>query len=305
MPDLKAARYITALAQYKTIRKTAETLYISPSALSMYIRHIEEELGTPLFLRDKKSFTPTVIGEKYIRRCYQILKIDQEFRDDLEQWKRREHHHISIGIYRRRGIGFQVPLMQSLREMLPDIQFTFRLGSVRELELLLENRQIDYILITHRLQKPNFCYQYICSDRLLLACPLSWERQMEIAPDGLRLLLPIEKIPADQILMPSTTQSIYPFVSHFLETHGIEGALPSPASNMEIHMQSVSAKLGCCFTLASYVPTFSHISGILFAVPASCDEPVSWSLASLESHLEPRQLSILKTAIHNQIARMM
>ena len=78
MPDLKAARYITALTQYKTIRKTAESLYISPSALSMYIRHIEEELGTPLFLRDKKNFTPTVIGEKYIRRCYEILKIDRE-----------------------------------------------------------------------------------------------------------------------------------------------------------------------------------------------------------------------------------
>lgn len=308
MSDLKAERYITALAEHKTIRKAAQKLYISPSALSMYVKHLEEELGAPLFLRNKKNFTPTVIGEKYIRRCYQLLKTDQEFKEELEQWLRREHHHISVGIYRRRGISFLVPLMKSLKEILPDITFSFRLGSVRELELLLENRQIDYILITHRLHTPGFRYEYICSDRLLLACPLSWEHEMEVAPDGLRLLLPIEKVLPDQILMPGSGQSLYPFVSHFLEEHKVPGPLPSPASNMEIHMQSVSAQLGCCFTLASYVPTFSHISGLLFASPAVNQEPVNWSLASLESadsHLDARQLSIFKTAVHNQIAQMM
>lgn len=177
-----------------------------------------------------------------------------------------------------RGISFMVPLMKALEEMVPVVQFTFRLGSVRELELLLYGRQIDYILITHRLQNPDFTYQFVCGDRLLLACPASWEDRTEVSPDGTRILLPIEKVPADRILMPGVHQSIYPFAAHFLESHGIHNTRQSPASNMEIHMQSVAAELGCCFTLASYIPTFSHIPGILFASPAVREEPVSWSL---------------------------
>lgn len=304
MSDLKAARYVTTLAELKTIRGAAEALYISPSALSMYIRNVEEELGVPLFHRNKKNLTPTEIGEKYIRRCYQLLKIDQAFQDELALWLRKEKHDISIGIYRRRGISFMVPLMKALKEMLPDIHFTFRLGSVKELDQLLADRQIDYILVTHRIQNPGFQYQHICSDRLLLACPASWEDLTEVSPDGTRILLPIERVPSDKILMPGAHQSIYPYAAHFLEVHGLPDVPCSPTSNMEIHMQSVAAELGCCFTLASYIPTFSHIPGILFSSPAVREEPVSWSLASLDSPLEAKHLSILKAAVHGQIARM-
>ena len=137
-----------------------------------------------------------------------------------------------------------------------------------------------------------------------MACPASWQDRTEVSPDGTRILLPIEKVSADQILMPGVHQSIYPFAAHFLESHGIHNTRQSPTSNMEIHMQSVAAELGCCFTLASYIPTFSHIPGILFASPAVKEELVSWSLASLASPLETSRLSILKTAIHSQIAQM-
>ena len=123
MSDLKAARYVTVLAEQKTIRGAAEALYISPSALSMYIRKLEQELGAPLFVRDQKNFTPTQIGEAYIRRSYKILAVDQEFMDELALWRRRETRQISIGIYRRRGISFMVPLMKALEEMVYIIIF--------------------------------------------------------------------------------------------------------------------------------------------------------------------------------------
>lgn len=305
MSELKAARYVTALAEHKTVRAAAEALFISPSALSMYIKSLEDELGTALFVRDKKNFTPTEIGEKYIRRSYQILKIDQEFRDELTAWLRKEKHNITIGIYRRRGISFMIPLMRTLKEMLPDIHFSFRLGSIKELEQLLLDHQVDYILITHLIQNPQFDYQYVCSDRLLLACPASWEPLTEVSSDGTRIILPIEKISADKILMPGVHQGIYPFAEDFLIKHKVHDMLQSPASNMEIHIQSVSAGIGCCFVLASYIPTFSHIPGVLFTHPADKEIPVSWMLASLGSPLLPSQVSILKSAIYNQTASMM
>ena len=76
---LKDEKYVCALANYGTIREASEKLYISAPALSMYINHLEKELGVDLFYRNQQRFFPTDIGKKYLERCQKILEIDQEF----------------------------------------------------------------------------------------------------------------------------------------------------------------------------------------------------------------------------------
>ena len=49
---LKDEKYVCALANYGTIREASEKLYISAPALSMYINHLEKELGVDLFYRN-------------------------------------------------------------------------------------------------------------------------------------------------------------------------------------------------------------------------------------------------------------
>ena len=45
--DFRQLQYLTAVAEYRNVTKAAESLYISQSALSHYIRKAEEELGVP------------------------------------------------------------------------------------------------------------------------------------------------------------------------------------------------------------------------------------------------------------------
>ena len=82
---LKDEKYVCALANYGTIREASEKLYISAPALSMYINHLEKELGVDLFYRNQQRFFPTDIGKKYLERCQKILEIDQEFSIQLGQ----------------------------------------------------------------------------------------------------------------------------------------------------------------------------------------------------------------------------
>ena len=58
--DFRQLQYLTAVAEHRNVTKAAESLYISQSALSHYIRKTEEELGVQLFDRSTTPISSSV-----------------------------------------------------------------------------------------------------------------------------------------------------------------------------------------------------------------------------------------------------
>ena len=61
--ELKQLEYFKLLYEMRNITKTAEKLYLSRPNLSLSIKHLENELGVPLFTRGKDGVVPTEYGE--------------------------------------------------------------------------------------------------------------------------------------------------------------------------------------------------------------------------------------------------
>ena len=53
--------------QHLSISKAAETLYITPSAVSQSLQRLRNQLNDPLFIRSGKGITPTTVGAKLSR----------------------------------------------------------------------------------------------------------------------------------------------------------------------------------------------------------------------------------------------
>lgn len=305
MIDFKGALYVTTLAECKTIRSAAEQLYISSPALSMYIKNLESELGVPLFTRDKNRFVPTEIGYRYITCAQQILKINRQFDSELNSYFRRSQHRLSIGLYKRRGISFMVPLLQLAREALPKTEISFLIGSTAEMNQMLLEKRTDLILVTHPIQKEGFIYTYVCSDELLMVCPASFQDMALQIPGCPYPYLPLEKVKDTRLLVPHTSQSIYAYVSQLLSDSGIHFSSSPSVLNMEIAVESVSAHMGVCFTLASYIPSFAHTPSLIFCRPVPKGVPVSWSLACLAGQPPLPELPVLKGLIRRQIQNIL
>ncbi|MFR5732002.1 MAG: LysR family transcriptional regulator [Clostridium sp.] len=64
--DTKILEYVIAIAEEKSLSKAAERLYLSQPALSQRLKKLEDELGTPLFLREKNGLSITDAGRIYI-----------------------------------------------------------------------------------------------------------------------------------------------------------------------------------------------------------------------------------------------
>ena len=64
--NLKEQQYVCTLARCQSLSRAAEELFISPSALSVYISNLEKYLGVRLFERTGrgKAFVLTSIGEE-------------------------------------------------------------------------------------------------------------------------------------------------------------------------------------------------------------------------------------------------
>ena len=127
--NLKEQQYVCTLARCQTISKAAEELYISPSALSVYISNLEKYLGISLFLRTGRSFVLTPIGEEYVSRARKMLEMKDEFDCLVDHARRKAHPSIRIGIQQRRAISIAPELLKRFMEEYPDVEFFFIAGA--------------------------------------------------------------------------------------------------------------------------------------------------------------------------------
>ncbi|AKQ58457.1 LysR family transcriptional regulator [Bordetella hinzii] len=66
--EIRALHYFIGVFEEASFTRAAERMHVVQSALSMQVRNLEEELGTPLFERGQRGLTPTVAG----RRLYEL-----------------------------------------------------------------------------------------------------------------------------------------------------------------------------------------------------------------------------------------
>jgi DNA-binding transcriptional LysR family regulator len=93
--DLRKIRYFVAVADNLHFRKAAEELHIAQPALSRSIGALERELGTQLFVRDKRSVILTPAGRQLLDDAGPLLAAADATRGDRRS--------ASSGVGRPRG----------------------------------------------------------------------------------------------------------------------------------------------------------------------------------------------------------
>ena len=82
---LRQLRVFAAAARHGSFGKAAEEMHLTPPAVSMQIRELEEQVGLPLFDRSARQVALTVTGEYllvYVKKVLATLK-DAEARDGV------------------------------------------------------------------------------------------------------------------------------------------------------------------------------------------------------------------------------
>ena len=155
---LAQLRYFCTAAQYHSITKAAEALFVTQPAISIAVRDLEKEFSLTLFSRANNHLVLTAEGEVFYRKAHAILASC----DDLQtEYISMERHRIQvrIGIPPMLSTVFFPELLDAFHAKHPDIWLELQeFGSVRCCDLV-QDEILDIGLINmeiHNIDKFNF-----------------------------------------------------------------------------------------------------------------------------------------------------
>ena len=87
MRHLRFLRYVDEVARAGSIRKAAEVLHVTASAVNRRIMDLEEELGAPLFEQRPRGVRLTAAGELFVRYIREQTGDVERMKSQIEDLK--------------------------------------------------------------------------------------------------------------------------------------------------------------------------------------------------------------------------
>ncbi|HWH25978.1 MAG TPA: LysR family transcriptional regulator [Pseudolysinimonas sp.] len=151
---LRQLEHFRAVAEARSFSAAAESLMLSPSAVSASITELERSLGTQLFVRKKaQGVTVTSAGTYLLDEARDLLRRADELQIGVEGDSGKLSGPIRIGCYSTLSATVLPRLIDDFSAQHPEVSITFVDGSMPELEPLLAAGQLDFI-ITYRINLP-------------------------------------------------------------------------------------------------------------------------------------------------------
>ncbi len=146
--DLRHLRYFLAVAEELHFTRAAERLGIKQPPLSLQIRQLEHELGTPLFHRLTRGVELTEAGALLLEEARLILAHVEQAKAGIQSRARGETGRIRLGFA---GATYFQPrvlsLIQGYRKLYPDVQLTPEQSNTPHLIDALHNGALDVAFV--------------------------------------------------------------------------------------------------------------------------------------------------------------
>jgi molybdate transport repressor ModE-like protein len=170
--DLTQLRYLRAVAREGSITAAARALRVSQSTLSQAVRSVEDELGTPLFLRARNGVIPTEAGALLVDRAAAALAIVDQAAEEVRELEVGDRGRFVIGCHDSLGAYFLPELLATFLRQYPRIDLQISNGSSAEVRLAVIARTVHFGLIVNTAPHPDLVIVDVFHDEIrIMGCP--------------------------------------------------------------------------------------------------------------------------------------
>ena len=124
---LRVFAYIDEVARAGSIRKAAEALFITPSALDRRVQDLEKELGTELFERHARGMRLTAAGELFLHHVRAQRADFERIHGEIEHLKGLRRGTVAIAASQALAFSVLPELLNRFRRANPGISFKVRI----------------------------------------------------------------------------------------------------------------------------------------------------------------------------------
>ena len=211
--DMKQLQSFTAVVRYRSFTKAAERLYLSQPTISTHIRNLEEELGTCLIVRTKRSVDVTPRGQELYECACNILSL----RDNLiRRWSSNESSIIQLGASTIPSAYILPEILPAYGKAHPEAYFTIHQSDSRGVVEGILNGSFDLGMIGMKYDHEDLTCIPFYRDRMVLITPVN--------PHFLSLKeqdAPLQRLLQEPIILREQGSGSKKSAEYFLDSMGI------------------------------------------------------------------------------------
>lgn len=145
--ELHQARYFLALCDSLNFTRAAEACGVAQPSLTKAIQRLEDELGGPLFRRERGLSHLTDLGRLMRPHCEALVHADAMARLAARNWRQLDHAPVRLGVMCTIGPTRLIAFLRGLRREAPSLDVAIKDAPGRELVRLLMEGELDAAFI--------------------------------------------------------------------------------------------------------------------------------------------------------------
>ena len=128
-----------------SVSSAARELHLTPPAVSLQLRDLENAIGIPLLERSDNGLIPTLAGQELFAVCEKIQTSLTQFGESITELKGVDHGIVSVGVVSTARY-FAPTVLAEFMKIYPDIEIQLQVGN-REVTLeKLEGMELDFAI---------------------------------------------------------------------------------------------------------------------------------------------------------------
>ncbi|QIH77705.1 LysR family transcriptional regulator [Macrococcoides canis] len=172
-------RLLVALDEEETLRKAAETLYISQPAVSQRLKTIENDWGTEIFIRTKKKLIVTTHGEMIINHARKMLKEETNLKEMIHSSEGVVNGNLSIGVSSLIGQTVLPAVLERFVHDYPNVKIQLQVGSSTR---IMNNRHDFHVSVIRGTKIMNLHNERLMQEKHYFIYPKSKKDVLDTLP---------------------------------------------------------------------------------------------------------------------------
>lgn len=201
--DTKKLRIYVTVIKMSSMRRAADSLFLTPSAISHSIKSLEESLNTALIDRSGGQIRTTTVGQQFYNVAEDILsRLDDVTTRFADGGSNSEQQQLHIGLTNTACSYILPGIVREFRESCPDVSLKLEIGDTDYLLNLLNDRKVDIAIAPIQRDYDGFEQTVIGEDELVYIVPPTH-------PWALNGKLDRSSLADERIIMPAVSSNTY------------------------------------------------------------------------------------------------
>lgn len=144
--DTELLKTLVAIVDHGSFQRAAMQTFRTPSAISMQMKRLEEQVGVALFYKQGRDQVLTDDGHQLVLYARQILQLQEKALSAIQ--KDTAERVLNLGCPNDYVTCLLPQLMDVMTSLLPQLTFRVRTGTSMELRALMDQGEVDLALVT-------------------------------------------------------------------------------------------------------------------------------------------------------------